>query len=790
MAPVRSLQRKLLRDLLRLKGQILTIALVVAAGIAAHVALEGNYASLVRARDAFYSDQRFANVFAGLERAPLGVRAELETLPGVEAAAVRVVKPVTITLPDVPVPIRARVIGLSSRPSEEINAVRLIQGRLPESGRLDEALVLHGFATARGLHIGDSLPVIVNGTLRRMRIAGTVMSPEYVLAVGGGAISADPERFAVLWMDETVVRSAFRMEGAFNDVSIRVMPGASTPGVISAVDRLLSPYGGLGAGDRSRQASAHVIEGELLQLRGMSTVLPIIFLGVAALLVNVVLSRLVLLQQGEIATLKAIGYSNREIAGHFIKFVLVVVALGLSTGIGVGGWLGIKMIALYADFFKFPDLVFTPRVQDAMTASAISFAAALLGAWGALRRITHMSPAEAMQPPAPAVYRRSFVDNLGLGAWLGPSAQMVVRELQRRPLRLILSVVAIASSTALSVVGGWYYDGIETLVETQFFSVMREDASVAFLRPMPGRAVRELGHVEGVRRAEGLRMVPVRFHAGQASRYGAIVGYSEDSTLRSVRDMRAQPHALSPSGVTLTETLADILHVRPGETVDVDVLEGRRAHLRLTVTGTVNEPFGLQGHMLASALDDALGEESSFSMALLETDPLLRPQVQERLKAMPSVAEVINRVALLQRFRDQSGKMMNIMALVVSLFAATITVGVVYNNARISLSTRARDLASLRVLGFTRREVSSVLLGELALQVLLAVPIGLLLGHPLVAMLASTADPETYRIPVVLTAKSFGLAALVTLLAALASALLVRRRIDQLDLIGVLKTKE
>jgi putative ABC transport system permease protein len=319
---------------------------------------------------------------------------------------------------------------------------------------------------------------------------------------------------------------------------------------------------------------------------------------------------------------------------------------------------------------------------------------------------------------------------------------------------------------------------------------MREDVAVSFLTPVARRALGELAALPGVRRAESLRTVPVRFRSGPRARDGMIWGYPDETTLRTLRDRMGRAQPLPPDGVVLTDKLAEVLGLRVGDPVSVDVLEGARGTVRLTVSGLIDESFGLQGHMRGDSLARALGQSELCSVALLDTDAEWDAEIDRRLKELPRIAGVSRRQKLLDDFEAQSGGIMITAAVIIALFAATITVGVVYNNARIALSLRGRELASLRVLGFTRSEISAVLLGELAVQVLVALPVGLLLGGVLVNALAQTVDPEAYRLPVVLTPRTHAFAASVTLAAAVLSALLVRRRVDRLDLIAVLKTRE
>lgn len=787
---VRALDRKLLRDLWRLRGQMITISLVVAAGIGAFISLRGTYASIESARAAYYEKQGFADVFSDLERAPDPVAREIKSIPGVARAETRIKKFAMLPLEDVSEPLRAEVLSVQSEELDTLNKLHLREGRWVEPGHSDEAMLLSSFADARKIHPGDRLPIVLNGKERKVTIVGIVLSPEFVYAITAGDISPDPARFAVLYMNRDALSATFKMEGAFNSVSLALAPGASEPAVIDALDRLLAPYGTTGAYGRQKQPSNYAINGELSQLRSFSSILPLIFLAVASLLVNVVLSRLVHLQRPEIATLKAVGYSDLEVGLHFFELTLVILLIGAGAGLGVGVYFGRAMVRLYEEYFKFPNLAFHFDAPSGSAAVLASCAAAFVGAFGAVRRVVRLPPAEAMRPPAPARYRRSLFDRLGLARAVGPTLHMIVRELERRPFRTLFSALAIATSVGLMVIGGWYYDGINELVHTQFHEIMREDVTVPLIESRPEEAVADLAHVPGVLTAEGLRAVPVRFRSGHISRDGVIWGYPPDGELRQVRDRYARPVALPPDGAVLTDVLARILRVKPGDSIDVEIREGQRLTQRLVVAGLVDESFGLQAHMTRDALARFMGETPRVNVILLRTDPAQSATIDARLKDMPYVASVTRRSNLLERFEEQSGSMIITMAMIVMAFAATITIGVVYNNARVALSVRARDLASLRVLGFTRGEISTVLLGEMAVQVLLALPVGLWFGKLLVLAIASTVDPEQWRLPILLTSKSYALAALVALGASAVSALLVRRRLDRLDLIGVLKTRE
>jgi putative ABC transport system permease protein len=786
-----ALDRKLFRDLKSMLGQGITISLVVAAGIAGFITLRSTHGSLVESRDAYYERYRFGDAFVGLERAPESLGARLERVPGVALAYTRVVATVRIPMEGAAQSPIGQVVTLPPDGTPPLNAIFLREGRLPEPGRADEALLLEAFANRRDIGPGDTLRVVMNGTLRPVRITGLATSPEFIYPIPpGGTGIGDDERFAVLWMDRGAAAPIFRMEGAFNDVVFRLQRGASERAVLHEVDALLEPYGGRGAVGRANQPSNAILAGELAQLQQFATVVPLIFLGVAAFLLNVVLSRLLNLQRTQIAALKALGYRDREIGFHYLKMTSGVMLAGSLLGLALGAWLGSATTNLYATFFGFPVLEFRVGWGPALAGVGSAFGAGGIGAFGALRKILRLSPAEAMNPEPPARYRPSLPERIGLGRLVGPTGRMVLREIGRRRLRTALSALGIAMAVAILVVGRFTVDALDFLIDHQFYRAWKEDVTVTFTGPVPERAVRELLPYPGVRRAEGMRTTSARIHHGPRSRDVPLQGYPEGAMLRVLVDERGASHPLPRGGLVITGILGEILDVRPGDTVRVTLREGRAREASLVIAGLVDEMFGLQGHMRLSDLNALLGEEPRVTQALLMVDGDRFGELEARLAGVPRVADVGSRDALIQGFRDQSAQYLLVMMLIMTAFASVIAAGVVYNNARVAVAERERDLASLRVLGFTRREISAVLLGEMAVHVFLAIPIGLWVGYRLCVGIAATVDPEMFRLPVVLSPRTYAFAVSVVLLAAVVSALLVRRRLDALDLIGVLKTRE
>jgi putative ABC transport system permease protein len=785
-----ALDRKLWREAGRLRGQVATIALVLASGICSYVCLRGTYDSLEDAREAYYDRSRFAHVFAGLERAPESLGRRIEALPGVAAVQTRIVKDVSVPIEGMPRAAFGHIVSLPASGEPATNALTLKAGRFPERGRADEVVLLDSFATAHGLLPGHRLPVVIDEKLRQLRVVGVALSPEYVYNIRPGMIADDPKRNAVLWMERSALAAAFSLEGAFNEVSLRLQPGASEAAVRSDLDRLLVPYGGNGAISRKYQSSNKVLMDEIGQLRSLAGMVPVIFLGVSAFLINMVLGRLISLQRPEIATLKAIGYSNRQVGRHYLGLVVMVMLPAVVLGIVSGRWLGGVVLALYGTLFRFPDLWFRLSVPLVSTATLISFLAAIGGALVAVGGAVRMPPAQAMQPPAPAHYRRGLLERVRLNALMGPNGMMVLREVVRRPLRTAFSAVGIAGAVALVILGRFGLDSVNSYIEGLLLRQQRQDLTVIFNKPQKPRVVGQVQRLTGVTAAEGLRAVPVRVRYQNRMRDSVLSAVPPASELRRLLDRSGAKVEIPPDGVLMTKTLGEVLGLNVGDQPEIELREGERRTVRPVVAGFIDESIGLQVYALPELMARLERDDGAVSSVLLSVVPEELAELEERLRRAPSVIDVTDLPADVQRMRDTNASMMDIWTAVTIVLATCVIFGVVYNNARIALAMRSRDLASLRVLGFSRQEISSILIGGLAIEVLIAIPVGLLFGRLWSNLFMSGIDRETFRWAIYVAPRTYLMAATVALVAAAASALWVRRSLDRLDLIAVLKTRE
>jgi putative ABC transport system permease protein len=788
---MKALDKKLIRDLSRLRGQIIAIALVVACGIASFVSMLSAYESLKLTQATYYQQYHFAQVFAQLKRAPESLTAQIREIPGVAQVQTRVIADVSLDIPGRNEPATGRLISIPERQMPMLNDLYIGKGRYIEPGRSDEVLISENFAQAHNLNLGDSVGAVINGRWQKLRIVGVALSPEYVYSIQGtGDIFPDNKRFGVFWMGREALGTAFNMDGAFNDLTLTLMRGAVEADVIFHLDRLLEKYGGFGAYGRQDQLSNRFLSEEITQLQGTATIVPSIFLGIAAFLLHILLSRIIATQRDQIAVLKAFGYNNFSIGLHYLKFVLAIAFTGAFLGTALGLWFGAAVTKNYTRFFSFPLLRYEAGTGVVAGAIFISLAAAVIGAFMAVQKAVSLPPAVAMRPEPPAHFRPTIIERLGFQSLVSPVGRMILRNLERKPIQALLSIVGISLAVAILVVGRYSTDAMQYMIDVQYRHVQREDVTIVFNEPRPNRARYEVAHLPGVLRAEPFRTVPARLRFEHRTYRLGLTGLEVGGELRRLIDRNLRAVKLPENGVMLEKKLAEILGVKPGDVLTVEVLEGERPTRTVTVAGLVDELIGVAAYMDIQALNRLMQEGGTISGAYLAADSLQIDRLYALLKRTPAVSGVSVREMAIARFQETIAGSLSIFTSVMVIFACVIAFGVVYNAARIALSERSRELATLRVIGFTQAEISVILLGEQAVLTLAAIPLGCAIGFSLCALMSLTYNSELYRFPLVVTKATYAFAFIVVTIAAIVSGLIVRRQLVHLDMIAVLKTRE
>lgn len=784
------LDLKLLRDLWRVKGQAAAIIFVIAAGIALLVMSRGMMLSLDETMQAYYDRYRFADIFAPVKRAPNHLLADIRKLDGVADVEGRINGAGLVDLPASEAPISARIVSFHERNGSPINGVYISEGRMLDRAQPDEILLLKPFAEAHGLKPGDRIAVTMYGARHDFMIVGLALSPEFIYAIPPGEFVIDAGRYAVIWADEDALASAFNLDGAFNEAVLTLSRGADANRLLDDLDALLAAYGATGAYARADQISNKYLVEELAQLNTMGRVMTPIFLGVSIFLLNIVITRLVQTEREQIGLLKAFGYSNRAVGAHYLKFAVAIAIGGAFVGWAGGLWLGRWIAEIYQFYFHFPFLLFEAEFQTLGAALAISIAAAGFGAFLAVRAAATLSPAVAMRPPAPPKFGRAGFLLNRVETLLDQPSRMIVRRIARQPMRAILTVLGIGAAMGLSVMMRFNLNATDYMLDVSFNVIDRSDALVTFAEPLSEKTILELASIEGVVSAEPFRATPVLFSNNRNEYTGGITGMIPSPVLNRAVDEKLRTVVINGEGIVISRQLAEILQISVGDYLTVDVREGRRPQLHIPVSGLVEALIGTPAYMNLDALNRQLKEPNRISGAYLLIDPLKRNSVYNELKSIPNVASVSLRREAYENFKKMIDEGPGTFRTIMTVFSIVIAAGVVYNSARIAFMERERDIASLRVLGFTKIETGYVLLGELGVLTILALPIGSVIGYLIWSYLANALSTDLYQIPVIYREDSLGYAALIILFSTAAASAFIQQDVGKLDMVSALKTRE
>lgn len=787
---MKALDTKLARDLWRMRGQAIAIALVIGAAMATFVMAMGVHHSLQQTRDAYYERYRFADIFITMTRAPRSIVERVSALEGVAEAEGRIEQFATLELAGQITPVRAKINSVGDGGASQLNQLVLLRGRGPVSDKAGEVVIDKAFAEANGLDIADHIDAIIYGSRSRLEVVGIGLAPDYIWSIAPGELVPDGSRFGIFWMGEKALEAASNRIGAINALSLKLERGASEAKIIRHLDTIFAQFGGTGAVGRDDHLSNAFLESELDQLEAMTRIIPPIFLLVSTFLVYVVLGRTIRTEREEIGLLKAFGYTNLAVGSHYLKFAFAIALLGIVLGSAVGWWMGRSMTAQYGEYYRFPFLYYRVSADVFATGAALALGSAGIGALGGVRTAIGLTPAVAMSPSPPPVYRAGMIERIGEKAGLSAVGNMIVRHIVRWPGRSAVTVSGVALSLGLLFSVLQFIDGSQAMLDNYFFRAQRQDITVTFIEPRNEKVLSELASLRGVIRVESARAVPVMLRHGALSKRVAIEAAGSGDRLTARVDADGYEVPLPTAGLMLSRPLADQLSVVPGDRVEVELLGGRQTVTRMTVASTIDELIGTRAYMQSDTLFQLTRDAAPVGSAHLLIDADYRDELITELGAMPVVLGLTERDAAMGLFEQIiEENIMSMMGFYIA-FASAIAVGVVYNSARILFSERAHELATLRVLGYHRSEVGIVLLGELALLVVLAVPLGCVMGYLLAQLMVSMFSSDLFRLPFAPDRSSYGFATLVVLAAASATALIVARRVTRLDMVRVLKARD
>ncbi len=789
------LHRKLGRELRASGLLLLAVVSIIAVGVACFVSMGAAYYNLNEAKRSYYRQCRMADFWMDLKKVPLTELDGLARLPGIAAIRPRIQFYATVDLENRNKPLNGLVLSLPDRREPVINDVVIRRGGYFSDRRRNEVIVSDAFAAHHHLAPGQWIHLVLNNRRQELFIVGTAISSEFVYLMPPGGLAPDRENYGVFYLKNSYAEEVFDFDGAANQVVGRLAPEVRDDPreLFRRAEDLLAPYGVFLTTALADQASNNFLTQEIAGLRVFAVFMPAIFLAVAALVLNVLLGRLAEQQRTVMGTLKALGYSDRRVFWHFLELALAVGATGAVLGCGLGHWIGGWMTATYRAFYELPDLTNRLYWGVMLSAGAISIGCAVLGSLRGSRAVLRLQPAEAMRPKPPKRGGAVFLERVGW-FWrrLSSDWRLVLRGVIRNRVRTLAGAFAAAMGSALLVSGFMMVDASQYMLDFQFKWIIKSDVDLALKDEQNDDALFEAARLPGVDRAEPTLNVACTFSHGPYRKKGAVTGIAPGATLTVPRDVDARPIPIPPVGVVMTRKMAELLHVRPGDSVLVEPVKGLREPRRVCVRHVADSFMGLSVYADVGYLSRLIGEEYAVNGIQLATDrdPARLDALYRELKAMPALEAVSDRRAMVESLEKIFLEQMGIFTGALVVFAGVVFFGSILNASLINLAERQGEVATLRVLGYGPWRVGSLLLRENMIVTLVGTVLGMPIGYGLSVLSSWAYDTELFRFPVVSTPGTWIRTVALAVLFGLSAHLFVQRAIHRMNWLEALQAKE
>ncbi|MDA8792732.1 FtsX-like permease family protein [Bacteriovoracaceae bacterium] len=780
--------KSLLRELLHLKSQILSISLIVGIGVGVYFGFSSTHQSLLESRDHFYQEYNFPHLFAHLHKTPNYLLSRIKDLPGVKDTEGRIEHDALLTLPKLKEPGVVHFVSLPNGKQPNYSKLFLLQGRLPSAHSNNEVVISESFFLAHNLKLGDKFSANINGSKKTFVIRGVGVTPEHIIALQPGSSFPDDLHFTIAWVNHSALAPLLNMSTSFNSLVIQLNQPHYQDSVKSQVEQMLERYGLLQLLSRDKQMSAVYVREELKQLDVQAKTIPIIFFLVAAFILNIVISRLIRSQRTQIATLKSLGIGNYSISTYYFCFSLVIVILGTILGFVIGSWIGRNMVMLYGYYYHFPILKYKFTYHQLFISLLFSVLTAFFGTTKALKNIFRLSPAEALKPPTPINYKNKWLEKSLFFQQLAIQLRMIVRGVITTPIRSLSVGLGLSFAVVLLILGLFWNDSLNALMFSQFGIRQKETGQITLSREMEAKVVKQIERFPGILMAEGYRSIPVKIKFNNQEEVSSIKGFPVNYALTDVINETFTPLKIPKDGFHISKNLAQKLSASKGDILEIELLEGRKRKLRIPILNIMDSFYENQILTSRSHLAKILQTDDLVNSILFRTylDP---SELYAKLKNLPAVTSITYKDAAVKKFQETSAKFLLVFAFIFSLFAAAIGFGITYNNLRVTLAERDWELSTMMILGFRQSEVFKTMAHEITLLLIVFVPVGWVLGFYNARWILMKLSMEEFPIPFSITSLTFLIATFVIVMSTLVSYFIIYNGLKKMDLVATLKSR-
>jgi len=780
---MKRLNLRLLRLIKNSKGQFIAITALVIVGLTIYTALSTAIVNMEDTLNYYYDETNFADIFVQFSKIPETALDKVNKINGVKDVEGRIVFDIQMKVDNGDEKVKSRIISIPD--NSIVNKLFIVDGNKIEAKNKD-AIVIEQFANARNIRINDTIQPYIEGRVFDLRVSGISASPEYVyLMENEQSLLPMPDKFGVIYVSEDFARQNFGFKDSYNEVSITVKDKDHIDKIITQIEKELDQYGIKRIYSREEQLSNRMVSEEIKGVKQTSSTVPVIFLGVAAVIIAAMLSRMVRNDRMSIGVLKALGYNNMNILMHYTKFSILIGFIGSVFGLIFGTILSGNIAKLYIQFFNIPMLKFNFYYEYMIIAIVLSIVfCTFAGIWGA-RRVIKILPAESMRPEPPKQGGRAFIDRIDI-LWkhLSFSWKMVLRNIFRNKKRFVFITFGIAMTFAISLIPSMMNSAMNDIFEGHYSDFQKMDYNINFSTPLNINAVNEIKHIVDTDRIEPKIEFPFELIYGNNKLVANIIGVKSNTEFYGFKNLKGQSINLPNDGIVLSEGLARFIGVEKGDKVKIKTFIPNKDDIYVEVKDIIKQSLGTNGYMEISYMGNILLDKSLITGVYINSSDNIKGEL-ENIKGIASIQSLADMRSIFEQFM---GLMIGSISVMI-VFAGILGFAIVYNSTIMNIAERRLEFSSLRVMGFSKKEIFKIITKENSVMTILGIILGIPLGQSMISSLESTFSTEIYTIEMNPTLSSYIITAILTIIFVIIAQLATYKKINSLDFIEALKNR-
>ncbi|BCZ44916.1 ABC transporter permease [Clostridium gelidum] len=782
--------RNLLRDIKKSKGQFISILIIVVLGVTFYTAINSAFKNLSNSSSEYYSEYRLADIWVDLYSAPMGIKEKVDSIPNVKTATGRIIKDASINILEENATLR--FITLPDIKKDIVNDVVIKSGRYFSEDDSNQCLLDEDFFKANNLNLGEYIYPIISGNKVKLKIVGCVKSPEFVYTLKDASeIMADNKRFGIIYIKQSFGEAIFDFKGSINNLSIQISNGSDVKTVKDDVKKALKNYGVKNVIDREEQTSSKMISEKIKGLKSMGGTFPVIFFMVASVIIYIMMGRMVESQRTQIGVLKAVGFTNMQVLAYYMSYSAMIALIGSFIGSILGTYMGASMTKLYNQYFNLPLGGIKIYSEFVIPAFILTLFFCLFAGYHSCKAIFKIMPSEAMRQKSPESGKKIVIERINL-IWINISylGKIIVRNLFRYKKRALLTSLGVIFSSAILLVALSMGDSMDFMIQQQYGNIQNYDIKVKFSKLMSIEDLNNIKNITHIKELEPVLETGVEISNGWKHKDVGFTAQIKEPQMYKVEDKSGNAISLPQNGILISEKLANTLGIKVNDSVNIKFYFPGKEKKEMVVKGIIVQYLGLSTYTSMDNLNSILGEGTIASSAVLKLDNTnAENEVKDKLRNMPNVMSVDSKTDSLNALLKTMGAMQASIGVYIML-AGILLIAVLYNIATINIFERQRELATLKVLGFSNNEVKKLIFNENYIIVIFGMIVGLPFGKWLGASLMASSSTDAYTIPYVVEFKTYIIAIILTLLFTAITNLTLMRKIKALDMIEVLKNKE